>query len=270
MAVFGGRMNADAGLRYAVGGGTATITLDRTARKNAFTLAMIEAWVECLNEAAADDGVRVVVITGAGSAFCSGIDLSVLQSIESTPLAYKRLLMTKIHRVALALEDLDKPTIAAVNGIAVGAGMDMALLCDMRVAGRSAGLSEGYIKVGLVPGDGGAWLLPRLVGPAKAMELLLTGDFVSAEEALRLGIVNQVVDDEALLDQAYGLAARIASAAPVQVAMIRRLVRQSANMDLRTHFDLVSSHMGVVSALEDLQEAGAALREKRPARFVGR
>ena len=189
-----------------------------------------------------------------------------LQSIESTPLAYKRLLMTKIHRVALALDDLDKPQIvAAVNGIAVGAGMDMALLCDMRVAGRSARLSEGYIKVGLVPGDGGAWLLPRLVGPAKAMELLLTGDFVSADEALRLGIVNQVVDDEALLDQAYGLAARIVSAAPVQVAMIRRLVRQSVTMDLRTHFDLVSSHMGVVSSLEDLREAGAAFREKRPA-----
>ena len=263
-------MTEDPGLHYEMDGSIATITLDRPERKNAFTLDTVAAWVDCLHLAAEDDRVRVVVLTGAGSAFCSGVDLSVLRSIDSTPLAYKRLLMNKIHRVALALDDLDKPIIAAINGAAVGAGLDMALLCDLRVAARSARLSEGYIKVGLVPGDGGAWLLPRLVGPAKAMELLLTGEFVDADEALRLGMVNRVVDDDVLLEQTYELAGMIAAAAPVQVAMIRRLVRQSASIDLRTHFDLVSSHMGVVRSLDDYAEASAALRERRPAQYTGR
>ncbi len=244
-------MTGDPGLRYSVQDAIATITLDRPERKNAFTLETIDAWVDRLHDAAADADVRVVVLTGAGSAFCSGVDLSVLQATERTPLARKQMLTHRIHRVALALEDLDKPTIAAVNGVAVGAGLDMALLCDMRVAGRSARMSEGYIKVGLVPGDGGAWLLPRLVGPAKAMELLMTGDFVTAEEAARLGIVNHVVDDDALMDTTYALAGKIAAAPPVQIAMIRRLVRQSSQVDLRTHFDLVSSHMGIVAALGD-------------------
>jgi enoyl-CoA hydratase/carnithine racemase len=231
---------------------------------------MIDSWVARLQEAASDDAVRVVVLTGSGRAFCAGVDLSVLRAIEPTPLALKRLLTERIHRVALALEDLDKPTIAAINGVAVGAGLDMALLCDMRIAARSARVSEGYIKVGLVPGDGGAWLLPRLVGPAKAMELLMTGDFVDAEEALRLGMVNRVVDDENLIAETYTLADAIAAAPPVQIAMIRRLVRQSAHLDLRTHFDLVSSHMGVVGSLDDYIEAAASFREGRVGRYEGR
>jgi enoyl-CoA hydratase/carnithine racemase len=263
-------MSEDVGLRYTVESKIATITLDRPDRKNAFTLPMIDAWADSLRSAAADDDVRVVVITGAGDSFCSGVDLSALEAVESTPIGRKQMLMDRIHRVALALDEMDKPAIAAMRGAAVGAGLDMALLCDMRIAGRSARLSEGYIKVGLVPGDGGAWLLPRLVGTAKAMELLMTGDFVDADEALRLGMVNHVVDDDAVLNTAYGLAARIAAAPPVQIGMIRRLVRQSERVDLRTHFDLVSSHFGVVTSLADYEEAGRAFQEKRPGQFRGR
>lgn len=257
-------------LRYEVADGIATITLDRPSRRNAFTLEMIDEWVTRLDEARRDDDVRVVILTGTGPAFCAGIDLSVLEAIEPTALARKKVLSDRIHRVGLALDDLDKPTIAAVNGVAVGAGLDMALLCDMRLAARSARMSEGYISAALVPGDGGAWLLPRLVGPAKAMELLLTGEFVEAEEALRLGIVNRVVDDDELMPATRALAARLAAAPPVQVSMIRRLVRQSERLDLRTHFDLVSSHTGVVFTLEDSAEAARARRERRPARYRGR
>jgi enoyl-CoA hydratase/carnithine racemase len=248
----------------------ATITLNRPERKNAFTLAMVDEWTAALRSAARDPEVRAVVVTGAGDAFCSGVDLSALAEVEDTPLGRKRMLMERIHQVAIALADLDKPVIAAMRGVAVGAGLDMALMCDMRVAGRSALLSEGYIKVGLVPGDGGGWLLPRLVGPAKAMELLLTGDAVEAEEALRIGLVNQVYDDEAVLDEALALAGRVAAAPPVQVAMIKRLVRSAESVDLRTHFDMVSSHFGVVSALEDTREAQAAFREKRAGDYLGR
>jgi enoyl-CoA hydratase/carnithine racemase len=180
------------------------------------------------------------------------------------------MLMQCIHQVARALDDLDKPVIAAIQGAAVGAGMDMALLCDMRIAGRSARLSEGYIRVGLVPGDGGAWLLPRIVGSAKALELLMTGDVVGSEEAHRLGLVNHVVEDDEVLPRAYALAQSIAAAPPVQIAMIKRMVRQSERIDLRTHLDLVSSHFGVVSSLADYQEAALAFREKRAGEFRGR
>jgi enoyl-CoA hydratase/carnithine racemase len=258
------------GLRYAVNRGVATVLLDRPARKNAFTLELIDAWAECLRQAADDDEVRVVVVTGAGDSFCSGVDLSVLKQLEQTPLAHKRMLTDRVHRVSLALDELGKPVIAAMRGVAVGAGLDMALLCDMRIAGESARLSEGYIKVGLVPGDGGAWLLPRLVGPAKAMELLMTGDFIDAAEALRLGLVNQVVPDSQVVNAAYDLANRIAAQPPVQIAMIRRLVHQAERIDLRTHYDLVSSHFGLVTSLEDYAEVGAALRERRDGKYHGR
>lgn len=260
----------DVGLRYEVAGAVATITLDRPRRKNAFTLAMVDAWAEALREAARDDAVRAVVVTGAGGAFCSGVDLSALADVEDTPIGRKRMLTDRVHQVALALADLDKPVLAAMRGVAVGAGLDMALLCDMRFAGRSVRLSEGYIKVGLVPGDGGAWLLPRLVGPAKAMELLMTGDAVDADEALRLGLVNAVYDDDEVLDRTVALAARLAAAPPVQIAMIKRLVRSSERIDLRTHYDMVSSHFGIVSALEDHDEAQAAFRDKRPGEYHGR
>ncbi|WP_109526644.1 MULTISPECIES: enoyl-CoA hydratase/isomerase family protein [Nocardia] len=250
-------------LLYAVADRIATITLNRPARKNAFTLEMVDAWADGLRSAARDPEVRAVVVTGAGDAFCSGVDLSALAEVEDTPIGRKRMLMDRVHQVAIALADLDKPVIAAMRGAAVGAGLDMALLCDLRVAGRSIRLSEGYITVGLVPGDGGAWLLPRLVGSAKAMELLLTGDVVGSDEALRLGLVSYVHDDESVLDEALALAARFAARPPVQVAMIKRLVRSAESVDLRTHFDMVSSHFGVVSALEDYTEAKAAFREKR-------
>src|SRR5581483_5158011 len=149
---------------------------------------MIDAWAAALAGARTDGDVRVVVLTGAGDGFCSGVDLGRYDpgSAEPTPLERKRTLTDRIHRVAYALEDLDKPVIAAVNGVAVGAGMDMALMCDIRLAARSARFSEGYIRVGLVPGDGGCYYLPRLVGTAKALELLLTGDFVDGEEAAAL------------------------------------------------------------------------------------
>lgn len=257
-------------LTYEVDEQIATITLNRPERKNAFTLAMVDDWAAALRQAAEDPEVRAVVVTGAGDAFCSGVDLSALAEVDDTPVARKAMLMDRVHQVAMALADLDKPVIAAIRGVAIGAGLDMALLCDLRVAGRSARLSEGYIKVGLVPGDGGAWLLPRLVGPAKAMELLLTGDTVDADEALRLGLVNHVYDDGVLLDEAHALARRLAAAPPVQVAMIKRLVRSAESVDLRTHFDLVSSHFGVVSALADYAEAQAAFRERRPGVYRGR
>ena len=259
-----------ADLEYTVDNGVGTILLNRPQRKNAFTLAMIDEWAQALREAADDDAVRALVLTGAGDAFCSGIDLGDLSGVESTPLERKRMLTHRIHRIALALEDLDKPVVAAVKGPAVGAGMDMALMCDMRFVGESARFSEGYIRVGLVPGDGGCFWLPRLVGVAKALELLLTGDFVDGREAERIGIANHCYPDDDLLPKTYEFAERLAKLPPVAAGVIKRATYQSLRVDLRTHLDLISSHMAVVQSTADSKEAMAAFREKREPHFEGR
>lgn len=259
-----------ADLEYSVRDHIATILLNRPHRKNAFTLDMVEAWADALLAAGDDPDVRVIVVTGAGDSFCSGVDLSDLKGEERTPLGEKEMLTGRVHRVARAMESIDKPVIAAVQGPAVGAGMDMALLCDLRFAGRSARFSEGYIKVGLVPGDGGCWLLPRAVGMSKALHLLWTGDFVDAEEALRIGLADEVHDDAQLADAVHAYAARLAAQPPVSIRTIKRAVRQGARTDLPTALDLISSHMAVVTATEDSKEAFAAFREKRPGKFIGR
>jgi enoyl-CoA hydratase/carnithine racemase len=258
-----------ADLEYTVTDGIGTILLNRPHRKNAFTIEMIDQWARILVEARTDPDVRVIVLTGAGDAFCSGVDLSSMDGERPSPLQRKEHLTDHIHRIPYALEDLDKPVIAAINGAAVGAGMDMALMCDMRIIARSARLSEGYIRVGLVPGDGGCYYLPRLVGQAKALELLLTGDFIGAEEAARIGIANHVVDDDDLIAATTRLARKLADAPPVAVRTIKRAVYQSARADLRTALDLISSHMSVVTSTQDSAEALAAFREKRPGRYVG-
>jgi enoyl-CoA hydratase/carnithine racemase len=257
-------------LEYSVQDGIGTILLNRPHRKNGFTPEMADQWAQILVDARTDPEVRVVVLTGVGDAFCSGVDLDRrYDSAPATPQRRKELLSDRIHRIPLALEDLDKPVIAGINGVAVGAGMDMALMCDMRIMARSARLSEGYIRLGMVPGDGGCYYLPRLVGTAKALELLLTGDYIDAAEAERLGIVNTVVDDADLPAAVNSLARKIADGPPVAIRMIKRAVYQSMRSDLRTSLDLISSHSGVIGSMDDSAEAMAAFRDKRPPNYTG-
>lgn len=259
-------------LQYQVVDRVAWIRLNRPAQKNAFTLEMIDAWAARLEEAGRDPEVGAVVVTGNGGSFCSGVDLSVIEDLQrrGDALAWKSLLWDRVHRIAFTLERLDKPVIAAVAGPAVGAGMDMALMCDMRFAARSATFCEGYIRIGAVPGDGGCYYLPRLVGTAKALELFLSGDFIDAEEALRIGVVNRVYDDADLEAQVQRFAQKVVAHSPVAVKLIKRAVYQSAEADLRTSLDMVSSHMGIVQTTADAQEAFNAFREKRKPVFRGR
>ena len=259
-----------ADLEYSVDSGVGTILLNRPHAKNAFTLEMIRAWADALRSARTDPAVRVVVVTGAGDAFCSGIDLSVLEAVGDEPLALKSMLTEGVHEVARAVDELSKPVLAAVNGVAVGAGMDMALMCDIRLLTQSARMSEGYIRVGLVPGDGGCYYLPRLVGMAKALELLWTGDFVDAEEALSIGLATRVYADADFPEAHQAFAARLAEQPPINVAMIKRAAQQSVHSDLRTALDLISSHLAVVHGTRDSREARSALRERRPPSFQGR
>lgn len=245
--------------------GIATITLNCPERKNAFSLEMIDEWIDALERWRTDPAIKVIVLTGAGDAFCSGAYFAPSssqgykpQEQQGGPFQNKSTLWDRIHRIPLTLEDTDKPVIAAMNGVAVGAGLDMALMCDMRFAAESARFSEGYVKVGFVPGDGGAYYLPRLVGIAKALELLWTGDFIYAPEAERIGMVNRVYPDDELMAETYAFAKRLVDGPTKVIQMIKRATYQSARVDLRTALDMISSHMGVIRTTEDSRQAMAA------------
>ena len=261
-------------LEYSVKDHIATLLLNRPEKKNAFTDDMLKAWREALLDAQADPDVRVIVVTGAGDAFCSGGDLGrrshQLAGEQPTVLERKQRFSKTTHSVALTIPQIDKPIIAAVNGAAAGAGMDMALMCDIRIAARSARFAEAYVRVGLIPGNGGCYFLPRIVGVGKALEMLLTGEFVNAEEALRIGLVNQVFDDENFLESAYAYAGKIAAMPPIAVSMIKRTVYQSLTCDLRTSLELIASQMTIVQTTEDYREAITAFKEKRKGAYKGR
>jgi len=236
--------------------GVATLTLNRPEKKNAFTLEMIDEWITALEKWRLDPEVKVVIVTGAGHEFCSGVDFASFAGNKNPgPYEMKTILWEKIHRIALTLEDIDKPVIAAMEGVAVGAGLDMALMCDLRFVAETARFSEGYVKVGLVPGDGGAYFLPRLVGVSKALELLWTGDFIDAAEALRIGMVNRVYSEDELMSKTIEFAENLAEGPSAVIRMIKRATYQSSRTDLRTALDLISSHMGVVRESEDSQQA---------------
>ncbi len=260
-------------ITWTLSDGIGTITLNRPQVRNAFTFPMLREWERMLREARDDDAVKVVVLTGAGDkAFCSGVDLGSISNAnpDLTPLERKSQLHDEVHRVARAVADLDKPIIAAINGVAVGAGLDMALMCDLRIMSTSARVLEGYVKVGLTPGDGGAYYLPRIVGTAKALELLLTGDSVDAAEAHRIGLVNRIAEPAEFAGATEQFARSIAQHAPVTVRMIKRLTYQSVDADLRTALELASSHFAVASATEDAAEALAAMKDKRQPQYRGR
>lgn len=250
--------------------GIATITLNRPDKMNAFNLGMIESWVEALRDCQADRDIKVVILTGAGKAFCTGGDVSTMgDSGKITPLVRKTELWEHIHQIALTLEIMDKPVIAALNGVAVGAGLDMALMCDMRFAADTAKFSEGYVKVGLMPGDGGTYFLPRLVGTAKAMEMIITGEFIDAAEAHRIGMVNRVYPAESLMDETYAFAKKIADGPSVAIGMIKRAIYHNARMDLRSSLDMISSHMAILFMTDDHQEGKTAMQERRQPKFKG-
>jgi enoyl-CoA hydratase/carnithine racemase len=247
----------------------ALLTLNRPQRRNAFNVEMLESWVEALAQCQRRSDIRAVIVTGAGQAFCAGGDIEEMQQrLTGSPLSQKAFL-EGIHRIPLALAAIDKPVIAAVNGAAIGAGMDMALMCDIRFASATARFAASYVHMGLVPGDGGAYFLPRIVGVAKALELLWTGDTIDATVAERLGIVNRVLPPEELLPYTREFAQRLARGPQAALRLTKRAVYESQAVDLRTSLDLISSHMAVVTATGDHREAVQAFLEKRQPRFEG-
>ena len=248
----------------------AVMTLNRPEARNAFSPEMISLWCRFLEEARHDDGISVIIVTGKGDTFCSGGDIREMAEGKLRSWDMKRFLWEGVHRIALILEDLDKPVIAAINGAAMGAGLDMALMCDLRTCSDRAKLAESYIRMGLVPGDGGAYFLPRLVGIGKALELLLTGDVLTPPEALEIGLVNHVIPHEQLMEKTMNLARKIAAKAPLAIRMMKRAVYQAQGNTLRSHLDYISSQVALLSETEDHQEAATSFLEKRKPVFRGK
>jgi len=255
---------------YEVKGHVAIITLNRPEAKNAFSIEMITLWNEYLKNARNDINVRVLIVTGKGDTFCSGGDIQEMAEGRLRSWDMKNFVWEGVHRIVLNLEDMDKPVIAAINGAAMGAGMDMAIMCDIRICSDRARFAESYVNMGVVPGDGGAYFLPRLIGISKALELLLTGDVINPGEALKLGIVNRVVPHEDLLNEAFRLSVKIAKKPPLAVRMIKRAVYQAQTSSLRSHLDYISSQLALLTETEDHVEAAKAFLERRKPVFTGR
>ena len=225
---------SDDAVLYDVQDHVATLTLNRPEKLNAFDDQLLGQWVERLQEAHLDDAVRVIVVTGAGRGFCSGANVSREGARPGVPgdanasASNRNSLRDSVHPVPRMLQNIEKPYIAAVNGAAVGAGMDMASMADIRIASDKAKFGMAYVRMGLIPGDGGAYWLPPIVGMAKALELMWTGRLFMAEEALEMGYVSKVVPHDDLMAETMEFAGQIAKMPAVSVQLIKRLAYRSA------------------------------------------
>jgi enoyl-CoA hydratase/carnithine racemase len=251
-----------------------TVTLNLPERRNPISdLTMIDALLATMAEADADLGVRAVILTGAGTAFSSGGDLKQMKAgvglRAGLPAQTRRNYRTGIQRLPLAFHALEVPVIAAVNGPAIGAGLDLACMCDVRIAAKSACFAESFVRVGIVPGDGGAWLLPRVIGFSRATELALTGEMIDADAALACGLVSHVVDDDALMAKAREVAGKIAANPPHAVRMTKRLLREGQTATLANILEMSAAMQSLAHATRDNDEAIDAFIEKRAPVFRG-
>jgi enoyl-CoA hydratase len=254
-------------LRLDAGGRVATITIDRPEKRNALNAQVRHELVLALDALAADAEIRVVVVTGAGEkAFVAGADIA--EFAGRTPIQQRAAMEGR--RVFDALAEFPKPTIASINGFALGGGCELAMACDLRIAARSARLGQPEVNLGILPGGGGTQRLPRLVGMGRAMRMVLTGEIVDATEAERIGLVDQVVDDSLLRDRTLELATRIAGHSPVALKLIKQAVRAAAEMPLTAGLALERELFVTAFASEDRTEGVAAFLEKRTPDFRGR
>jgi enoyl-CoA hydratase len=246
----------------------ARITFNRPNVLNALNRKTMEELGEILNVVRADSAVRVLILTGAGEkAFIAGADITELA--QQTPVGGREYTLAGqaiIHR----LETMGKPSIAAINGFALGGGCEMALACTMRIASRTARLGQPEVKLGIIPGYGGSQRLPRLVGKGLAHEMILTGEMISAEEALRIGLVNKVVEPGELLATAEALAKKIIANAPIAVQYAMEAVERGMEMPQEEGLYLEATLFGLCCATQDMREGTGAFVEKRPAKFEGR
>ncbi len=259
---------ADALILHARHGAVVTLTLNRPAALNSFTAAMHALLLPALEAAAQDATVRAVILTGAGRGFCAGQDLAdpAMAPGASVGAVVERFYLPLAQRV----RSMPVPVIAAVNGVAAGAGANLALCCDMVVAAKSASFIQAFSKIGLIPDCGGTWLLPRLVGRARAIGLAMTGEKLPAEEAQRIGMIWQCVEDAALMDTAQALAQRLALMPSRALAETRRLIDAAMPQDFGAALAQEARSQDGLGQAHDFTEGVAAFKAKRPAVFKDR
>jgi len=254
-------------LRYEVADAVATITLDRPDALNALTVPLKTELLAAFRAVARDRFVRAVVLTGAGRAFCAGQDLKERLEPDAAPLAAE--LRERYNPIVAAMRSLDQPIVGAINGVAAGAGASLAFACDIRLAAEGASFVLAFGRIGLVPDSGATWFLPRLLGPAKAAELALTGATLSAADAERFGLVARVVPAGDLAGEARAVAIRLAGLAPIALAHTKRALERTWSLDLAAALEDEAYRQGIAGATADHAEGIAAFLEKRPPRFRG-
>ena len=248
--------------------GIAIITINRPDALNALNAETIDEILQCLEDIAKDDNVRAVILTGAGpKAFCAGADIKAMKGMTALD---ARKLSQMGYKLCKAIENLEKPVIAAINGYALGGGLEVAMACDLRIASEKARMGQTEINIGLIPGWGGTQRLPRLVGKTLAKEMVFTGKMIDAQTAYQRGLVNEVVPPEQLMDAAKEMAKELASKAPVALKLSKMLINHGLETDLDTALVLEREAFGVVASTEDLQEGVSAFLEKRKPVFKGK
>jgi enoyl-CoA hydratase len=251
-------------------GGVVTLTFNRPDIRNAMTSELTEAFTGAVDSLRGDPSVRAVIVTGNGKAFCAGGDLSWINPGPGADVPTIRTKMRSFYPRFLAIRSLDVPTIAAVNGAAIGAGLCVAMACDLRVAAEDAKLSTAFMRLGMHPGMAATYLLTRLVGTARAAELFFTAKTVDGKEAERIGLVNRAVPAGSLLEETRALANEIAANAPIPMGMTKRAIYLAERADLETMLEYEGLAQPVTMATADLLEGLQAVKEKRPPRFEGR
>ncbi len=259
-------------LMYDVTDQVATLTLNRPERLNALNSGLRVDIHNAITEADSDPDVRAIVITGAGRGFCSGGDVKAMAEANESgrDSALEDRVAPARDKAVLAMRDTSKPTIAAVNGAAAGAGMNIALGCDIRIASTSAKFAQSFAKRGLHPDWGGTYFLPRVVGMAKACELIFTGKVIDAEEALRLGIVSQVTEPGELMPTVMDLAKEFVDSAPIAIRLAKRAMYRGMECSLREALEFETYAQNICKETEDHKEGARAFVEKREPNFVGR
>jgi 2-(1,2-epoxy-1,2-dihydrophenyl)acetyl-CoA isomerase len=248
-------------------GGVLTLTLNRPEALNSLNTELLAALAEAIDQAATDDAVRAVVITGAGRGFCAGQDLK--EELLGGGADIGEHLRSHYLPVVEGMRRLEKPVIAAVNGVAAGAGLSLALAADLRIASDSASFCQAFVRIGLVPDAGGTFYLPRLIGLGRAMEMAMLGDSIDAQEALRIGLVNRVVDHSVLGSAAAELASRLAKG-PRSVGLIKQVLHQSFENDFAAQFAAEERAQMAALGSDDFREGVTAFLEKRPPAFSGK
>jgi len=249
------------------------ITLNNPSTSNSINYAMIDQLVSSLDQAERDSEIRVIIITGEGKNFCSGGDLNQMQKKEEMFAGesdeLRRRYELGIQRISRAMESISKPSIAMVNGAAAGAGCDLACMCDLRIGTKNSKFLESFVKIGLIPGDGGTFFLQRVIGYARAMEMTLTGRTMAAEEALSVGLLNKICEENDLVSETQKKADQISMNAPIATQMAKKAMKIAYLHDLNTSLDLLAAYQGITQRSKDHFEALAAISEKRSPKFKG-